>query len=1079
MPKLSKNPPKFKPTGRYTQERRDEFRKRHDTGFLTEQELDLVDELMCLQNKAFAWTDEEGGKFKEEYFPPVKIAVEEHVPWVLKNIPIPPGIMDEVCKQLKEKIDAGILEPSSSSYRSQWFCVLKKDGKSLRMVHSLEPLNKVTIAQSGVPPNTEEIAMRMCGRVCGGSLDVYVGYNERGLHAKSRDFTTIQTPFGALRLTKLPMGWTNSVPIFHDDMITIYRDEIPDFVQVYIDDVGIRGPSSAYLDENGVPETLPENKGIRRFVWEHVNNVLRIVQRMKYVEGTFSGTKTMVCAEEFMMVGHLCTPQGLEISESRIKVITNWGDLENIGDVRSFLGTTGLFRKYIKDYSKIVGPINDLRKDGVTFNWGEAQKKSMAAIKEAIRNSPAIQPIDYSPNAGTVTLAVDTSYMAVGFYITQDAADNPKTKYFVRFGSIALNEREAKWSQAKKELYGLYRSLKECTYLLSGLRGLRIEMDASYVKQMLDHPDQMPNATLNRWIEAIFYFHFTLVHVPGKIHGPDGLSRRPVYEGDQVYDEDIENTLDREPGENSYKFEMSDKAIKEKAEPFELAEFAKDIDTRKGYLQRVNSLAVYNSDGVLQLATLATKEVNKWMEIDKLPTEELSERDRLMDERLPLIKDFLLDESKVTWLHADKKNTIRQLSSGFEIRVGNLYKRDATGGKRVIWPDERAFIMTSVHDKFGHKGTYSVEHLIKQRFWWPNMTRNIAWFVKTCYLCQKRQKTMIYKDPHFVPTPGIFEVAYIDTMMMPPSNGKKGAKGMTYLAVARCGSTGWPEAKAMKAENHTTLGDWIFEDIICRWGCIRLMVSDNSPAIKKALKHITEKYGIENVQILPYNKQANGKVERGHWDIRQSLYKAAAGDELRWVEFLPEVLWAERITEKRSIATSPFRAVTGQYPLLPLDLNEFNWLVEPPTTLLSHEDFIAYRARQLMKHNEDVQKMRAHLDNEKRINADRFRKYHGTQIQNYDFKPGDLVLVRNTRIEQELNRKFKERWLGPFAVVKRIGGGGYVLCELNGTVLAEKVAEFRVIPFYSRSNITMDEDKLKELINDYETIERSFEKLAK
>lgn len=1078
MPTLSRTPPKFKPTGRYTLERQAEFRKRHNTGFLTEQELDLIDELMCKQNKAFAWTDEEGGQFKEEYFPPVKIAVTEHVPWVLKNIPIPPGIMDEVCKQLKEKMDAGILEPSSSSYRSRWFCVLKKDGKSLRMVHSLEPLNKVTIAQSGVPPNTEEIAMRMCGRICGGSFDVYVGYNERGLHPASRDLTTIQTPFGALRLTKLPMGWTNSVPIFHDDMITIYRDEIPDHVQVYIDDVGLIGPTSAYLDKNGVAETLPENNGIRRFVWEHVNNALRVIQRMKYVGGTFSGTKTLICAEEFMVVGHWCTPRGLEVSESRLKVITNWGDLTNIGDVRSFLGTTGLFRKYIKDYSKIVAPINELRKDGVPFTWGEAQKNAMTAIKEAIKNSPAIRPLDYSPNAGVVTLAVDTSYMAVGFYITQEDPNDKKKKFFVRFGSIALNEREAKWSQAKKELYGLYRALKECTYLLSGLRGIRIEMDASYVKQMLDHPDQMPNATLNRWIEAIFYFHFTLVHVPGKIHGPDGLSRRNVYAGDQVYAEEIENTLDREPGEKAYKFELSDEAKASHKEPLELKDFLDTIDTRKGYSVQVNNIK-NNADGILQLAALATSEISKWNDYDELPEALVSEKDRLLDSRLQQIKDYLLDSRKLDWLKSVEGNAIKQIALSFEMRAGQLYKRDESGGKRVVWPDERKFVLTSVHDKFGHKGVYSTEQLIRQRFWWPNMIGQIQWFIRTCYLCQKRQKTMIYKDPHFVPTPGIFEIAYIDTMMMPASNGKKGKKGMTYLAVARCGSTGWPEAKAMKEENFTTLGDWIFEDIICRWGCIRLMVSDNGPAIKKALKHIKDKYGIDNVQILPYNKQANGKVERGHWDIRQSLYKAAEGDGQRWVELLPEILWAERVTEKRSITTSPFRAVTGQYPVLPIDLQEFNWLIETPTTLLSHEDFIAYRARQLAKHNEDVAKMRKRLDNEKLKNAEKFREYNSTQIKNYNFEPGDLVLVRNTRIEQELNRKFKERWLGPFAVVKRIGGGGYVLCELNGTVLAEKVAEFRVIPFYSRNKITMDKAKLDELIDDFETIKKSLDKLVK
>ena len=74
------------------------------------------------------------------------------MPWMEKNIPIPPGIYNEVCRVIKTKIDAGVYEPSNSSYRSRWFCVIKKDGKSLRLVHSLEPLNQVTIAHSGIPP---------------------------------------------------------------------------------------------------------------------------------------------------------------------------------------------------------------------------------------------------------------------------------------------------------------------------------------------------------------------------------------------------------------------------------------------------------------------------------------------------------------------------------------------------------------------------------------------------------------------------------------------------------------------------------------------------------------------------------------------------------------------------------------------------------------------------------------------------------------------------------------------------------------------------------------------------------------
>ena len=95
---------------------------------------------------------------------------------------------------MKRKIEAGVYEPSNASYRSRWFCVVKKDGKSLRIVHSLEPLNAVTIQHSGVPPATEELAERFSGRACGGVLDMFVGYDNRDLAPVSRDPTTFQTP---------------------------------------------------------------------------------------------------------------------------------------------------------------------------------------------------------------------------------------------------------------------------------------------------------------------------------------------------------------------------------------------------------------------------------------------------------------------------------------------------------------------------------------------------------------------------------------------------------------------------------------------------------------------------------------------------------------------------------------------------------------------------------------------------------------------------------------------------------------------------------------------------------------------
>ena len=94
------------------------------------------------------------------------------------NIPIPPSLYKDVSAIVRKKINAGVYEHSNSSYRPCWFCVVKKDSKTLRPIHSLKPLNKVTIQHSGVVPIPEHVAEQFGGCACGGMLDLYVGYDE-------------------------------------------------------------------------------------------------------------------------------------------------------------------------------------------------------------------------------------------------------------------------------------------------------------------------------------------------------------------------------------------------------------------------------------------------------------------------------------------------------------------------------------------------------------------------------------------------------------------------------------------------------------------------------------------------------------------------------------------------------------------------------------------------------------------------------------------------------------------------------------------------------------------------------------
>ena len=187
---LKNVPPPFIPKGWYTTEHKEILTKAHKD-FLWVEEIKLMDHFMCEQNEGFAWVDAERGRFQTDFFSPIDFPVVPHEPYIERNISIPPGIYKEVCEIIKAKLASGVYELLNMGYQTRWFCVLKKDGIALRIVHSLEPLNKITIKHSGIPPIPDHMAEQFAGCVCGASLDLYVGYDEHLIAESSRDLTTL------------------------------------------------------------------------------------------------------------------------------------------------------------------------------------------------------------------------------------------------------------------------------------------------------------------------------------------------------------------------------------------------------------------------------------------------------------------------------------------------------------------------------------------------------------------------------------------------------------------------------------------------------------------------------------------------------------------------------------------------------------------------------------------------------------------------------------------------------------------------------------------------------------------------
>ena len=132
-----------------------------------------------------------------------------HVPWSLKLIQVPIAHVPMLMELLKQKVELGILEPSSAPYSNRWCMVPKKNG-TLRFIQDLQPVNKVTIRKLGVGSSTDEFAEAFPRRSIYSVGDLYLGYDQFQLVVKSRDITTMRTPLGLVRMCTLPRG-TNSV----------------------------------------------------------------------------------------------------------------------------------------------------------------------------------------------------------------------------------------------------------------------------------------------------------------------------------------------------------------------------------------------------------------------------------------------------------------------------------------------------------------------------------------------------------------------------------------------------------------------------------------------------------------------------------------------------------------------------------------------------------------------------------------------------------------------------------------------------------------------------------------------------
>lgn len=230
------------------------------------------------------------------------------------------------------------------------------------------------------------------------------------------------------------------------------------------------------------------------------------------------------------------------------------------------------------------------------------------------------------------------------------------------------------------------------------------------------------------------------------------------------------------------------------------------------------------------------------------------------------------------------------------------------------------------------------------------------------------------------------------------------------------------------------------------------VTTDNGSELKEAFALLMETLGVPHVKISPYNSRANGVVERGHFILRESIIKACEGNLNLWPLKVAAAVFADRVTFRQATGQTPYYTLHGFHPILPFDLTESTYLVEGWKTHMSPSELLALRIRQIKKRPEDMHNAAQRLNASRIHSKEEFERRYHAKFYREVYQPDELVLVRNSRIANDLGRKTKPKWLGPYAVVRRTQGGSYVLRELSGALSIQGISATRLLPYISRND---------------------------
>ena len=932
----------------------------------------------------------------------------------VKSYRFPEIHKDEVERQVKKMLDQNIIRPSTSPWSAPVWVVPKKldaSGKQKwRIVIDYRRLNDVTVSEIYPLPLITDILDQLGHSKYFSTLDLASGFHQICLNPKDTEKTgfsvTTNGISGQFEFTRMPFGLKNAPSTFQRLMNSVLSGLQGLHCYIYLDDC------ICYSHD----------------LESHMQKLGLIFSRFREANLKLQPDKCEFLRKEVAYLGHVITDKGVSPNPDKVKAISQFPTPKTPKDIKSFLGLTGYYRRFIENFSNITKPLTSLLKKDIVFYWSHEQEHAFNLLKEKLISAPLLQYPDFSQ---PFIVTTDASNYAVGAILSQGEIGKDKP---IAYASRTLNKHEGNYSTTEKELLAIIFGINTFRPYIYGYK-FKIVTDHRPLTFLFNAKD--PGGRLLRWRLKLEEYNYEIVYKPGRINSnADALSRNPINAishsnlNKSTYEQYFKNQFTKSIS-NDTQIEEHNQSLSSAKQKSIACPVSVDYDYSIPHCEQVlgmleNSAELLSAERELetvQSVTVNSKNKLIYFLFTKVHHYEETSYRIIYNLLLKLrnliiskdnydtelaISDFSEPFTKLVYIKI--YNIISYVFHGTNIKI-HIYKNQI----RYPTPAEIPNILKENHGTTiaGHPGIKRMFNRIKTSYYWKSMRADIERFVKDCKLCQvNKPLRSSNKAPMIITSSSTrpLERLALDIVGTLP---EAGLQKFRYILTLQDDLTKFSCAYPMI----TSTTDEIARNLIhffSLFGFPKMILTDQGTCFTSELfRQLTEILKIKNLFSTPYHPQTNGALERSHATLKEYLKSFVNDNQDDWHCFLATAILSYNTTPHCTTEYTPFELLYGYKPIVPSSLSE------PSDNITYHEYIRALQYR--MKYSRE----RA-LENINK-SKEQSKKYYDVSAKEITYKIGDLVYLKQ---HHRLRKALSPVWKGPYKVVK-INGKNNVTISVN------------------------------------------------